>query len=132
MTEGADGSPDNPEIVSFFEKLDFDCLWKGSEKTDTLEKTVLLHLLSISDKRRILELGTGNGRLTGTIQQYAEQYFASDINKSFLKEAKRKSERTASRKFASNLYRLPCSSGPLSGTVMIRLFNLVSRPLQVL
>jgi ubiquinone/menaquinone biosynthesis C-methylase UbiE len=125
-----DGS-ENPEIVSRFEKLDFSSLWKGRERVDYLEKIVLSSFLSRSDCSRVLELGTGNGRLTDIVQNYAKQYVACDINKSFLMQVKRKVLLKDAIFVASNLYHLPFAEESFSCIVMIRVFNFVSQPIHV-
>ena len=123
---------ENQEIVSRFEKLDFTSLWEGREKVNSLEKIILSSFLKTSDCSRILELGTGNGRLTSTIQHYAKQYVGSDINKEFLAQVKSKSNMEDAIFLASNLYHLPFADNSFSCIVMIRVFNFVSQPFQVL
>ena len=127
-----DDASENPEIVSRFEKLDFASLWKGREKVDSLEKIVLSSFLGRSDCSRVLELGTGNGRLTSIVQQYAKQYVGCDINKTFLLETKSKSHLKDAIFIASNLYHLPFTDHSFSCIVMIRVFNFVSKPIHVL
>lgn len=124
--------PEDPEIVSKFEKLDFVSLWKGREKVDLLEKSILSHFLSSVDARRILEVGPGNGRLTGIVRRFTQEYVATDINKSFLEEVREKFSRTNSLYVASNLYHLPFADNAFSSVVMVRVFNFMSRPLSVL
>ncbi len=127
-----EGIKKDPEVVSKFERFDFVSLWKGREKVDQLEKHILSQFLSIVDSRRILEVGPGNGRMTGVIHRFADEYVATDINTSFLQELRHKFSTTKSLFVASNLYHLPFEDGSFSSAVMIRVFNFVSRPLNVL
>ncbi len=124
--------PGSKEIVSKFEKIDFESLWKGREKVDLLEKKIVSVLLSRSDGRRILELGTGNGRMTGLIHNFAEHYVGSDINRSFLKVVREQFSKEDDRYVASNLYHLPFANNSFSCVVMIRVFNFLSQPLRIL
>ncbi len=132
MNEHSKGDSDYQEIVSNFEKLDFVSLWEGRDKVNLLEKKILTHFLKSSDGRRILEIGPGNGRLTGTIKAYASEFVATDINMSFLNEVKLKYGLNDAFYVASNLYHLPFANNSFSSVVMIRVFNFISRPLSVI
>jgi len=120
------------EIVSKFEKLDFNKLWKGRDKVDLLEKNIVSVFLKEMDSRRVLEIGPGNGRLSGIIQNYSDEYVATDINKSFLREVKKKFHKEKSLHVSSNLFHLPFGSNSFSSIVVVRVFNFVSKPSEVL
>lgn len=132
MNKSGEDYSEDSEIVSKFEKLDFYSLWRGREKVDMLEKSILSLLMGDIDGRRILDIGPGNGRLTGIVQKYSDEYVATDINMSFLKDVKEKYSKEKSLYVASNLYHLPFNDNSFSSIVMVRVFNFVSRPLKVL
>ncbi len=132
MKEHSEKYSENSETVSKFEKFDFVSLWKGREKVNLLEKEILSNFLEQADGRRILEAGPGNGRLSGVIQNYASEYVTTDINQSFLKEVKSKYFRRDALYIASNLYHLPFSDNSFSTVVIVRVFDFVSKPFQVL
>ena len=100
--------------MSRFEKFDFESLWKGRDKVDLLEKSILSDMINLVDKRRVLELGTGNGRLGEIVQRNSKEYVAADINKTFLKKSMRSAVRKDGKYVASNMYHLPFANGSLS------------------
>lgn len=132
MQENTNSVMEGQEVVSRFEKFDFESLWKGRDKVDLLEKSILSDMMNFVDRRRVLELGTGNGRLGEIVQRNSNEYVAADINKAFLKKAKRSAIRKDGKYVASNMYHLPFANGSFSSVVMIRVFNFASLPDRVL
>ena len=132
MQENKNSVMEGQEIVSRFEKFDFESLWKGRDKVDLLEKSILSDMINFVDKRRVLELGTGNGRLGEIVQRNSKEYVAADINKTFLKKSMKSAVRKDGKYVASNMYHLPFANGSFSSVVMIRVFNFASLPDRVL
>lgn len=122
----------NSEIVSKFKGLDFVTLWEGRDKVDQLEKSILHTFLKNTDGKRVLEIGPGEGRLTDIIQSHSSEYVATDINESFLKKVKERSKLEKSLYVSSNLYHLPFCDNSFSTVVIVRVFNFISQPLQVM
>ena len=132
MPENTNSVLEGREVVSLFEKFDFESLWKGRDKVDLLEKSILSGMIDLVDRTRVLELGTGNGRLSEIVQRNSNEYVAADINKTFLKKSMRSAVRKDGKYVASNMYHLPFANGSFSSVVMIRVFNFASLPDRVL
>jgi ubiquinone/menaquinone biosynthesis C-methylase UbiE/ribosomal protein S27AE len=120
------------EIVSGFDRFDFDSLWSGRSKVTSVEKLILINFLKKGNTVRVLEIGVGNGRLSGIIQNYAGEYVGTDINISFLRKNRGRATGNKSLFVASNAYHLPFASHSFSTVVMIRTLSFLSKPLPVL
>lgn len=119
---------EHPDAISTFERFDFQSLWRGREKVISTERFILTSLLSRTDGRRTLEIGTGEGRLSGVVQLNSQEYVGTDINPSFLNRISSSCENRKMRLLSSNLYHLPFRDNSFTTVVMIRVFNFLSKP----
>ena len=121
-----------PETVSKIANFDFQSLWFGREKVISTERHILSSLLGRTDGRRILEAGTGDGRLSDVVQSNSLEYVGTDINPSFLRKVAGINEDEKVRFLSSNLYHLPFEDCSFSTVVMIRVFNFLTRPISAM
>ncbi len=117
-----------PEVPGRFEDLDFETLWRGREKVISNERYILSLLMKKADGRRVLEIGTGDGRLTGVVRSGCLEYVGTDINPAFLKKVYARHSGRKMILVPSNLYHLPFRDNSFTTVVMIRVFNFLSRP----
>jgi SAM-dependent methyltransferase len=80
----------------------------------------------------MLEVGTGEGRLSDVVQSKSLEYVGTDINPSFLRKVAGIHENGKVRLLSSNLYHLPFEDCSFSTVVMIRVFNFLSRPISAM
>ena len=124
-TPGA--SPPAPD----FRSLDFARLWAGREKVTAVERYVVREALAGAAPTRVLEIGSGEGRLSSAIQDGVREFVASDVTPEFL-ERVRIREGCRSLRVAANVYHLPFVNAAFSGVVMVRVYGFLARPLEAL
>lgn len=108
--------------------LDFGSLWKGRQRTTEVECGVLAHILEPADRRRILEVGTGEGRLTPLVVSLSGQYVGVDAVPGFLGSLRSKGQlRHEDALMMANAYRLPFLPGTFTALVCVRVFNFFER-----
>lgn len=116
-----------------FRTLNFRQLWQGREKTTQVELGIIQDLLSGVDARRVLEAGTGEGRLSHGIQSLSQEYVGVDAVVGFLQRIPRlKGVLGPQRLVAANINHLPLVDGSISAVVMVRVFNFFPDPKVVL
>ncbi|MCI4319335.1 MAG: class I SAM-dependent methyltransferase [Thermoplasmata archaeon] len=132
-------SPDSKERgppgipASSFAGLDFSSLWKGRERTTLVESELVQRALGEGPIGRLLELGTGNGRLSSQLQARANEYVGADRTPEFLRELRGDSDSSRPpRLAAADGYRLPFREAAFDAVVMVRVYNFLERPTALL
>jgi SAM-dependent methyltransferase len=112
-----------PEVIADYTGFDFESLWSGREKVTRIEEALLRVALGEHHQARVLELGTGFGRLTPALRAQTEEYVGVDFDPRALARARGTVLGTAaasSRWVLANLHHLPFSPGSFSAIVMVR------------
>lgn len=123
MTGGTPG-----ESISDYSGFDFRALWKRREKVTEVERAILRRALSSGDCRRILEVGTGFGRLLETLTQLGPEVVATDFDVGSLGRLAQGGEAVRPTFIAANVYHLPFVAASFSGATMIRVYHHLSEP----
>jgi SAM-dependent methyltransferase len=122
------GTGTAPQVTTDFRSLDFDRLWTGRENTTTVERTILAQLLEGVDTGRVLEIGTGSGRLTPVLRQRAEEYVALDLHPEFLTRIPWGPGPTRSVRVAADAHHPPFVGGAFTAIVVVRVYNFLPDP----
>ncbi|MCI4326948.1 MAG: class I SAM-dependent methyltransferase [Thermoplasmata archaeon] len=121
-----------PETLSSYEGFDFRGLWAGRSAVTRLETSLLYDALGNRPQARILEAGTGFGRLTPAVSSLADEYVGVDLDPTQLPEARTQVNPTRDRRrvlFAhANLFHLPFADGSFSAVVNVRVFHHIRDP----
>jgi len=120
-------SPVDRRTVPDFRSLDFDRLWAGRDRVTEVERLIVREALATSSPTRVLELGTGAGRLSPVIQEAAREYAALDITPEFLARVPIRPG-TESLRVAANVYYLPFVDGAFPAVVMVRVLGFLADP----
>jgi SAM-dependent methyltransferase len=116
------------EAVVDYAGFDFAGLWSGREKVSEIERTVVGRALARGDARRVLEIGTGFGRLLPTLLSLGGEVLATDLDVASL-EARAATDGPARvRRVAANLFHLPFRNGSFTGATMIRVYHHLLEP----
>jgi hypothetical protein len=127
MTEcGASGS------VVDYSGFGFERLGAGRERVSEVERTIVELALLSGDRRRILEVGTGFGRLTPAIARVGEEVVATDLNIDRLARACPSSRTGRALRVAANPYHLPFVDGAFTGATMVRIHRHLPEPTRAL
>jgi ubiquinone/menaquinone biosynthesis C-methylase UbiE len=130
--EGSKPAPDlprGPATLSEWRAPEFERRWRSRRRTTRLEQTLLTRLLSEFDTRRLVELGTGPGRLTPTYRAAADEYVGVDLNREFLEKTREVLPRGSTRVLVrANLLHLPFVAGSVSGACLVRVYNHLTQP----
>lgn len=110
-----------------FRSLDFDRLWIGRDRVTEVERSVVREALATVSPSRVLEIGTGAGRLSSVIQGNAREYAALDITPEFLARIPLRNG-TASLRVAANVYHLPFVDQAFPAVVMVRVLGFLEDP----
>lgn len=113
--------------VPSFRTLDFQRLWAGRERVTEVERELLRTMLPRETRRRVLELGCGEGRLSLVAQEQTGEYVAADVTPEFLARVPIRDGVTALRVVA-NLYHLPFVEGAFSAVVLVRVYGFLEDP----
>jgi SAM-dependent methyltransferase len=114
----------SPNACPDFSSLDFDTLWAGRDTTNQVERQLVRQLLPVVKGGRVLELGTGEGRLTDLLQFPNMEYVGLDLEARFLaRVAARRGTKPARRYVLANILHLPFKDSTFSGGLMFRVFN---------
>ncbi len=116
------------ENVSDYSRFDFRALWKGRDRVTEVEREIVRRALATADRRRVLEVGTGFGRLLGTLAEIGDEVVATDFDHRTLGALPEDLGRTAPLRVAANLYHLPFVSGAFSSASMVRVYHHLSDP----
>jgi SAM-dependent methyltransferase len=127
----ADGRPVSTatEAPGDFRGLDFVRIWKDRGQVTTLEARVLARALASTDRRRVLEAGCGDGRLSRTVQAGASEYLGVDLVPEFLAKVPLPAPGGPRfRMIVADVRRLPFASTSVTACVMVRAFNFLADP----
>lgn len=113
------------EGVSDYDGFDFGGLWAGRDRVTEVERSIVAAALGPVDRRRILEIGTGFGRLLGTLEALSPEVVACDFNRNGLSAVP--ADRSTCR-VAANLYHLPFASDTFPAAVMVRVYHHLTDP----
>jgi len=113
--------------VPDFRPLDFDRLWTGRDRVTEVERLIVRESLATASPSRVLELGTGVGRLSLAIQENVREYAALDITPDFLARVPIR-RGTESLRVAANIYHLPFVANSFPAVVMVRVLGFLSDP----
>src|SRR5208282_2630205 len=112
------------ESISDYEGFDFPRLWRGREKVTEVERSFLTAAFAPADRRRLLEVGTGFGRLLGSLENLGDEIVAMDFDFGSLARLRSpgvQGDRTL--RIAANIYHLPFVDGAFTGATMIRVYH---------
>ncbi len=123
---------DAHESVSDYARFDFAALWRGREKVTEVERAIVSLQLGAADRRRILELGTGFGRLLGTITELGEEVVATDFDVNSLTGLSASAGSKGRLRIAANIYHLPFVDGAFTSASMVRVYHHLSDPVAAL
>ncbi len=116
-----------------FSSLDFQGLWAGRETANQVERGILRGLLPATAMERVLELGTGDGRLTDLLQSLGREYVGVDLEPRFLSQvAKRFGGDPGHRYLLGNALHLPFRDAVFSSAILFRVINFLPYPEAVL
>ena len=116
------------ENVSDYGRFDFRALWSGRERVTEVEQAILTRLLSDADRRRILEVGTGFGRLLAPLRALGREVVATDFDAESLATLPLGSSDENVTRVAANLYHLPFVDGAFTAASMVRVYHHLSDP----
>ena len=116
------------EIISDYRRFDFAALWKGRERVSEVERAILLMSLAPHERRRLIEIGTGFGRLVGALRSVAEEVVATDFDLGALEQLPEATVRRTSLRVAANLYHLPFVPGAFTLGAMVRVYHHLANP----
>jgi ubiquinone/menaquinone biosynthesis C-methylase UbiE len=126
------GAP-TAEAISDYERFDFAGLWEGREKVTEVERAVLLRSLHGVDSRRLLEIGTGFGRLLDCLTSVGQEVVALDFDTSALARIPpSRNGRGPLYRVGGNVYHLPFVDGAFTGATMIRVLHHLADPVAAL
>ncbi|MCI4317672.1 MAG: class I SAM-dependent methyltransferase, partial [Thermoplasmata archaeon] len=121
-----------PESVSSYEGYDFRRLWAGREAVTELESELVRTALAGGRSTRLLEAGTGFGRLSPLLAGLADEYVGVDLDPSGLRAIRdrvgaegRRGPRLLGR---ANLFHLPFTSASFRTVVSIRVYHHIRDP----
>lgn len=116
-----------------FSRLDFERLWRHRAKTTQVEAGVLGAALHGVDARRMLEVGSGGGRLTPTLRAVAHEFVAVDVTRAFVERLDARSfDRPTAFRSVANVYRLPFADSTFTAAAMVRVYNFLEYPVAAL
>ena len=121
------------ELISDYRGYDFRALWVGREKVTEVEQGLLREAIGRADRRRILDLGSGFGRLLGPLLEMGEEVVATDFDSESLSRIGPGAQgKRPTLRVAVNLYHLPFADGAFTGATMIRVSHHLEDPVAAL
>lgn len=115
--------------IADYEGFDFRALWSTRERVSEVERAVVDRALDSVDPSRILEVGTGFGRLTTCLTNRGGELVVSDFDAGALERLDLPSGRaTPPWRVALNVYHLPFVDGTFTAATMIRVHHHLERP----
>jgi SAM-dependent methyltransferase len=125
------------ELVVDYRNYDFRSVWAGRQEVDEYDQALLRLAVSDLDQRRILEIGTGFGRLTPPLIQAHGEYAGVDFDMGGLREARAsiaQSGRANPRSIwlGANAYHLPFAAKSFSSVCMVRVHHHLADPVRAL
>ena len=116
------------ESVSDYTGFDFAALWPGREKVTEVERAIVSGALRDGDCRRILEVGTGFGRLLGALTELSDEVVATDFDLPGLMRLPGIGSTSNPMRVAANVYHLPFADGAFTSATMVRVYHHLSQP----
>lgn len=116
-------SPDGTESIVDYSGFDFAGLWKGREGVSEVERTIVGRALAATDRRRLLEVGTGFGRLLGALTALGDEVVATDLDVERLARVAVPGANGRVVRVAANLFHLPFVDGSFTGATMVRVHH---------
>jgi SAM-dependent methyltransferase len=110
-----------------FRGIDFDRLWRGREKTTAVEQRLVTWALEHADRRRLIELGPGGGRITEVLLRPGTEYIGADVTAEFLGPLRARWPQ-GTVWIAADLADLPLGDGTLTAAVFVRVYNFLEDP----
>jgi SAM-dependent methyltransferase len=121
------------ELPDDFAALDFRALWKGRARTTEVEGGLVRRALGELPIDRVLELGTGDGRLSPFVRSAAAEYVGVDQSFEFLSRLRKKGAvRPSSLLIEANVFHLPLADGAATAAVLARVYNFLPDPVSAL
>jgi SAM-dependent methyltransferase/DNA-directed RNA polymerase subunit RPC12/RpoP len=121
--------PSEPELLTDYAPFAFEDLWRGRDRVTLVERALLARAMEGADLRRLLEIGTGFGRLLPDLRARSIEMVALDMDRDRL--ASLSPSLARGREFirvAANLYHLPFSDRSFSAVTLIRVHHHLARP----
>ena len=115
------------DVVPDFRSIDFTALWRGREKVTEVESDILKLAFSGLAMERVVELGTGSGRLSPIVATIAARCILVDVTLDFLKRSPLKNTPNVDS-VGANLYHLPFKKGTFDGATMVRVYAFLREP----
>ena len=125
-------TPQQPEEIVDYTGFDFPGLWSGRQRVSEVERSIVADALSRADRRRILEVGTGFGRLLGTLTALGHEVVATDFDAGTLERLSFRDRSDRVTRVASNLYHLPFVDGAFTAATLIRVHHHLLEPVAAL
>lgn len=116
------------ETVSDYARYDFRALWVGREKVTEVERWILTNALRDGDCRRVLEVGTGFGRLLGALTNLSPEVVATDFDAEGLARVPVLEGAAGPFRIAANVYHLPFGDGAFTAATMVRVYHHLAEP----
>jgi SAM-dependent methyltransferase len=126
-----------PEHVVDYRAFDFHGVWERRRAVHRFDQALLDLAIQDMDLRRILEIGTGYGRLTPQLSTEGREYVGVDFDLDMLREARSAASSAGGSRpnrawLAANAYHLPFSPASFSSVGMIRVHHHLAEPLLAL
>jgi SAM-dependent methyltransferase len=119
---------ESSEDVVDYARFDFASLWAGRDKVTAVERSIVREVFVASDRRRILEIGTGFGRLLPVLTQIGEEVVATDLDAERLADVSVPFGEGRLLRVAANLYHLPFADESFTGATMVRVYHHLLAP----
>lgn len=128
--------PSPRETVTSYEGYDFRRLWAGRDAVTRLESELVRSALVPGPATRLLEAGTGFGRLSPVLASLSKEYVGVDLDPTALPQVAERiaaAGRTAAQLLANaNLFHLPFASSSFDFVVSIRVYHHIRNPSEFL
>lgn len=122
-------APPMVELVSDYKDFDFASLWQGRGKVTDVERELLRLAFHPPGRQRILEIGTGFGRLTGTLTRLAAEVVCSDFDSHSLGRTDFPDPPGGpTMRVAANVFHLPFVDGAFTDASMVRVHHHLADP----
>jgi ubiquinone/menaquinone biosynthesis C-methylase UbiE len=117
-----------------------EAFWLGEDprvwSTDTaerVERAILSRLMASTNPARVLDIGTGTGRMISTLRGISGDVVALDVDRRFLRHSVHSSPKSGRvRYLQADSTALPLKSGSFSAAVLIRVIHRSSDPERML
>ncbi len=115
--------------VSNYSGFDFRALWKGRRTVTEVERALVDRELRAAEPTRVLEVGTGFGRLSATVSGLAEELVVSDYDRAAIERLEwPPGVRPPALRVALNLYHLPFRDGSFGAATLVRVHHHLGDP----